>query len=311
MFFTLFSTLVSSDKMTLIYAQSHTFEYSGRWTFICLNPTDFYGFVRTPSDPNRGYNVLKDTGYWVVEFTNGGKLYVQNQNNIVKTMYYWVVQLKGQCTTRDYILNPPIGHYFAVANWWSDLDEKRNVTMPDYQVNFCVYYLGPATYTIRTTNNLPYNTAISINSVSKTSYTTTDVCETGYLLEYASGTTSPSGYAIVQITGLTYIDQKLDTGMVRAKNFNVLEVNGETARQGSLTTLEDFDHGLHLTRTQLLLILGGLIVLLIILISSCICCCCCCKSCCYYCGDKEENYYQSSSLQSELVSNPETNPYRI
>ena len=281
---------------------------------MCLNPTDFYGFVYSKSDPNKGWTVLGDTGIWVVEFTESGKLLVRNQNFMVKTLYFMSVTQTQACDSYEYIANPQPGHYFLVSDKDVKSDYERNLTMSSNEY-VCLFYIGPAIYNLHIKNTGPLFSYLYVDAVSQSSETTKTV-ETSYIIEYITTTITPSGYSFVQITNGTYIDQYLDTGMRRASNENVLVVSGDNAKNGQIKSIVDYEkeHNFpiinEINNNKILFIVVITVIILIIIIL--ICCCCRHK------GSSPNNYQnRTNTLQTELIQSNSgvgfgyKNPYEI
>ena len=183
-----------------------------------------------------------------------------------------------------------------------------------------MFYIGPVNYQIHIKNTGPSNTALFVNGNSY-SYETTITGETGFYIEYKTGSISPSGYAIVQVTGGTYIDSSLDTGMKRAANYNVLVSYGDNARDAELKSIADYEKehnkdvfetivGVYYdlpNNTKKIIIIVAVVAAILILIIA-FSCCCCNKNCCCYCGSNEEN--EQSALQSDLISSSPGFNYR-
>ena len=320
LFFSFFLTFISSLQTTLDPGDKLTFTYHESGIFICLNPKDFYGYLYSKSYSNRGWEVLANTGYWVVEFRSGGKLLVRNDNSVAKTLYYMTITQNGACDAYEYIANPYLGHYFLVSDEIFHNNLRRNLTMSSRE-NVCLFYIGPANYQIHIENTGPYDTVLYVNG-DYYEDSTTITSETGFIIEYSTGLIAPDGYALVQVTDINYFDVSLDTGIKRAIKYDVLVSYGNTVGTAQLKDIAEYEiehneeefmnsvldsiNELAVRRRKIIIYATLSVVGLILLISLCCCCIyrkCCCHVCSKCCNDQNEE--EQSALQSDLIS---TNP---
>ena len=240
MFLTFLFYSGTAQRVTLSPRQEITLTFEEGGVFACYNPENFYGFVYKKSKPNEGCSILEYTGIWIVEFTEAGKLKIQNLGFVSKDLFYITSTLKSSsCDVYEFISDPSVGHYFIDSANLKVNGRKYNLTMSSY-TNVCLFYVGPAKYHLRVMNNCnQYETSLLIDGKNyKDDYISVD---TGFTLQYnTKQPTESSGYAFVEITDVIRYDSS--TGYEkRANNDNILKVSGDEFTRGGIKTIRDLE----------------------------------------------------------------------